>query len=168
MPGVQSSGHGTAAALKETVDSLMKVVRWILIGFVAIVALWAVSMPLVIGALDQDIAARARARPPLPISLAIGGEGCDTTPTPTRFTTADKIRLISARPPGGEDVMVELFELPHDTAHLSPAGFPAHRQYDRTAACVSEDLPPLPAGEFEAWVHVGESRAWIDFRVVAP
>ena len=64
--------------------------------------------------------------------------------------------------------MIELFELPHDTAHYSPSGYPAHPHFDAAAACVSEDLPPLPVGTFEAWVHVGDSRAWIDFHVVAP
>jgi hypothetical protein len=28
-------------------------------------------------------------------------------------------------------------------------------------------LPPLATGRYEAWVHVGESRAYIDFDVVA-
>ena len=143
-------------------------VRWILIGIVAMIVVWAVSLPFVIGALDQDIAARAKARPALPISLAIGGEGCSAATSPTRFTTADRIRLISDRAPGGDDVMIELFPLPHDTAHPAPSGYPAHRHFEATAACVSEDLPPLPSGAYEAWVHVGESRAYIDFRVVAP
>ena len=146
----------------------MRVIRWILIGIVAMIVVWAVSLPFVIGAIDQDIAARAKARPPLPISLAIGGGGCSAATSPTRFTTTDKIRLISDGAPGGGDVMIELFELPHDTAHLAPSGYPAHRHFDPTAACVSEDLPPLPVGSYEAWVHVNDSRAWIDFEVVAP
>jgi len=147
---------------------LKKAVLWILIGIAALGVVWAVAWPVMMSGIDKDIAARARARPPLPISLAIGGEGCDAAPSSTRFTTADKIRLISDEAPGGGDVMIELFELPHDTGHLAPSGYPAHRHFDPTAACVSEDLPPLPVGRFEAWVHVGDSRAWIDFQVVAP
>ena len=155
----------------------MRVVGRILIGIVAMIVVWAVSLPFVIGALDQDLAAREEARPALPISLAIGGEGCGATPSPTRFTTTDRIRLISDRTPGGEDaraqilgldVMIELFPLPHDTAHPAPSGYPAHRHFEATAACISEELPPLSSGEYEAWVHVGESRAYIDFLVVAP
>jgi hypothetical protein len=64
--------------------------------------------------------------------------------------------------------MIELFPLPFDTAHPAPPGYPAHRHFDSTAQCVSENLPSLSPGRYEAWVHVGESRAYVDFDVVAP
>jgi len=147
---------------------LKRAIGWILIGIVAIVAIWAVSLPFVIGNLDKDIAARAQARPALPIYLVLGGDGCGTASSASRFTTADRIRLVSDQAPGSEDVMIELFPLPFDTAHPAPPGYPAHRHFDSTAQCVSEKLPPLAPGRYEAWVHVGESRAYIDFDVVAP
>jgi hypothetical protein len=80
--------------------------------------------------------------------------------------TADRIRLISEKAPGDADVMIELFPLPHDTDHPAPSSYSAHRHFEATAACVSEFLPPLAVGTYEAWVHVGESSAYVDFPVV--
>ena len=64
--------------------------------------------------------------------------------------------------------MIELFSLPHDAGHPGPSGYPSHPHFEPAAACVSEDLPPLSAGAYEAWVQVGDARASIDFTVVAP
>jgi hypothetical protein len=158
-----------------------KVVIWTLFVIAALAVVYAVSWPFVIGALDEDIAARnghpfkpitpAPGQPGgrgLPILLGTGGLGCLVGVHSDRFTTTDRIRLISDEPPGGGDVMIELFPFPDDGGHPGPSGYPSHPHFEPTAVCVSEDLSQLSAGADEARVHVGDARATIDFEVVEP
>ena len=58
--------------------------------------------------------------------------------------------------PGADAVKIDLFPLPYTA---QPDGYPAVRHFGSTASCVSEDLPPLPVGSYEAWVRVGNSGA---------
>ena len=154
---------------------MMRAVRWILIGIVALIAVWAVSMPFVIGALDKDIAARhghpfqpITPPPRLPVYLGTGGQGCLVAVRSTTLSTADRIRLIGDVPPGADAVKIDLFPKPF-TKQVD--GYPAVRHFGSAARCVSEDLPVLPAGDYEVWVRVGDSGAlngFIDFQVAAP
>jgi len=159
----------------------MKAIGWILVIFVALTVVFAISLPFIIAAADEDIAARnghpfkpitpAPGQPggaPLPIALGTGGVGCLVGVHADRFTTTDRIRLISDQPPGGAAVTIELLPVPEDTGRPGPSGYPSHPRFEPGAPCVSDDLPRLSAGAYEARVHVGDSRATIDFQVVAP
>jgi hypothetical protein len=142
--------------------------QWIGRGIAAalvFLAIWAVSLPFVIGALDKDIAARAAAEADFPLRLGVGGTGCTIEATPSQIATADRLRLVADRAPGSADVVIYLFPIPHtvDAKVISP--YPIHRRFDGTATCVSEDLPSLDEGDYQAWIHIGNDRAHVDFHV---
>ena len=154
---------------------MKKAVGLILIAIVAAIAIWAAAWPAVMGGLGKDIAAQhghpfqpITPPPRLPIRLGTGGTGCQVTVQSTTFSTSDRIRLIADLAPGADAVKIDLFPIPY-TAQVD--GYPAVRDFGSTASCVSEDLPPLPVGSYQAWVRIGDSgahNAAIDFRVDLP
>ncbi len=145
--------------------------KWIGRGVVAVLVflgIWAVSLPFVIGSLDKDIAARAAAEADFPLHLGVGGAGCGIDATPSQLGTADRLRLVADRAPGSADVVIYLFPIPHtvDAKVISP--YPIHRRFDGTATCVAEDLPRLDEGDYQAWIHIGDQRAHVDFHISNP
>jgi hypothetical protein len=154
---------------------LRQAIRWILIGFIAVLAVlavYAISMPFVIGNLDEQIAADAghpfHPDTRVPVFLGTGGRGCTVDRRSEVFATTDRIRLVGDDAPGAEEVSIELF-----SDHLeSVPGYPAVRHFASTAGCVSEDLPPLPVGRYEASITFGDPASdfhdgLISFEVVA-
>ena len=158
---------GTARIWLEG-TAMRKLVGWTIAVVLVLIAIWAVSFPFVIGALDKDLAAQEQARADFPIRLGTGGLGCDIDTEAVQFTSADRIRLVGDQAPGADEVIIYLFPLPNTVGQKVIGPYPVHRTFASPVSCVSEDLPPLSDGEYEAWIHIGDSRAHVDFRVGAP
>jgi hypothetical protein len=145
--------------------------KWIGRGLIAVLVflgIWAVTLPFVIGNLDKDIAARAAAEQDFPLRLGLGGTGCTIDATPGQFGPADRLRLVADRAPGKDAVVIYVFPIPHVVGSKVISGYPANRRFDGTATCVSEDLPILDEGDYQAWIHIGDERAHVDFHISNP
>jgi len=142
--------------------------KWIRRGIVAalvFLGIWAVSLPFVIGSLDRDIAARAAVEADFPLRLGIGGTGCAIDATPSQLFTANRLRLVADRAPGSARVVIYLFPIPNVVGSKVIAPYPIQPHFDATATCVSDDLPILDEGDYQAWIHIGNDRAHVDFHV---
>lgn len=132
-------------------------VRRILICIGAFFAIWAVSLPLIIGVADSEVANEHRNDPPAvtlpgpsPIDFGTGGTSCQLVQLATTFTVRDTIRLVGESPRGLREVTIDL---------LGPGGFakgyPAIRTVDPDAFCIPETIGSLPAGRYTAVIRDG-------------
>ena len=161
---------------------MKKAVGWVLIVMIAGIALWAAFWPMAMAGVDKGIAADhghpfqvTHWASTLRAWLGTGGEGCDVAVRATTFSASDRIRVIGDVAPAGGEVKIDLFPTPFvtksDGSWVQVDGYPAVRQLGSAASCVSVDLPPLPSGDYEVWVRVGDSGtddAFLDFRVGSP
>ncbi len=136
-----------------------------MVAALVFLGIWAVSLPFVVGSLDQDIAARAAVEADFPLRLGIGGTGCTIDATPSHIVTADRLRLVADRAPGSARVVIYLFPIPNVVGAKVISPYPIQPHFDPTATCVSDDLPSLDEGDYQAWIHIGTDRAHVDFHV---
>jgi hypothetical protein len=129
-----------------------------LIGIGAFFAIWAVSLPLVIGLADSEVANSHRNDPPAvtlpgpsPIEFGTGGTSCQLVQLATTFTARDTIRLVGESPRGLREVTIDLLG-PGD---LFAKGYPAVRTVDPNAFCIPETIGSLPAGRYNSVIRDG-------------
>ena len=135
--------------------------RWVrrgLVGIGAFVAIWLVSLPLIIGWADSEVAKSHRDDPPAvilpgpsPIEFGTGGASCRLVLLGTTFTTSDTIRMVGERPRGLSLVTIDVLG-PGDSF---AKGYPAVRTVDGNANCIPETIGSLPAGHYTAVIADG-------------
>jgi hypothetical protein len=86
-----------------------------------------------------------------PIKFGLGGAGCSLASIATTFSAQDQIRLVAAGAVGsGGQASILLVR----GDYRPVAGYPATRPIDRTADCVYDLLPPLPADHYSVWISI--------------
>jgi hypothetical protein len=143
------------------VDDRPRVTRWVrrgLIGIGAFLALYVVSLPLIIGWADSEVAKSHRNDPPAvtlpgpsPIEFGTGGTSCRLVQIGTTFTVRDTIRLVGEDPRGLSQVTIDVLGPGDGFAK----GYPAVRAVDSNAFCIPETIGSLPAGHYIAVIAEG-------------
>jgi hypothetical protein len=133
----------------------------VVIGCLVLVLVWVISLPLVIFLADSSVRSSHQSDFPDfstvpeptydPIEFGTGGAGCTLATTATTFSTRDRIRLVAASVPGGEEASILLLQ--GDAGRLV-AGYPVTRLSDQTADCVDDVLPPLPADHYSVEISI--------------
>jgi hypothetical protein len=135
-------------------------VRRILICIGAFFAIWAVSLPLIIGLADSEVAKSHQGDPPAvtmppdPIQFGTGGSSCNLEQVKTIFSTRDQIRLVGPDPQGLREITIEVFE-----GSTYAAGYPTVRELDANAPCISDTIGSLPVGYFNVVIREGSGPA---------
>jgi hypothetical protein len=133
-------------------------VRRVLIGIGVFFGIWALSLPLIIGWADSEVAKSHRNDPPpvtlpgpSPIEFGTGGASCRLVELGTTFTVRDTIRLVGERPRGLSQVTIDVLGPGNGIA----TGYPAVRSVDSNAICIAETVGLLQAGKYTAIISEG-------------
>jgi hypothetical protein len=133
---------------------------------VGLVLVWLITLPLVMGWVDGEIAKSHRANgevpatpmpPDGPVAFGTGGASCAIGETANTFTVRDRVHFV-AQLPSPEPLATEASVTVSQGDRQHPlAGYPATISLSAGSTCVSDILPPLAAGQYQVdvWVLSG-------------